>query len=103
MCQIVWGTLLAGASKLTEEPGSISTAFIFRQTALVFFAAYAFCGAGMVWNDWIDRDIDANVARTKDRPLAAGRVTTTEALIWMAFQVFTSWAILEFMLDGKDV
>lgn len=57
----------------------------------------------MVWNDWIDRDIDANVARTKDRPLAAGRVTTTQALIWMALQVYTSWYILEITLGGKDV
>lgn len=99
----MWGALLAGAAKLTAEPGSISSAFIFQQAGLVFLAAYAFCGAGMVWNDWIDRDIDVNVARTKDRPLAAGRVTTTEAMIWMAVQVYTSWYILEGMLDGKDV
>lgn len=57
----------------------------------------------MVWNDWIDRDIDANVARTKDRPLAAGRVKTSEAMLWMALQVFASFVILEVMLEGKDV
>lgn len=57
----------------------------------------------MVWNDWIDRDIDANVARTKNRPLAAGKVTTTEAMVWMVLQVIMSWGVLQVMLDGKDV
>jgi 4-hydroxybenzoate polyprenyltransferase len=37
--------------------------------------------AGCVINDYVDRDIDARVARTKDRPLAAGRVAPTEALV----------------------
>lgn len=36
--------------------------------------------AGCVVNDWADRDFDPHVARTKDRPLAAGRVTPHEAL-----------------------
>ncbi|MEO5573748.1 MAG: 4-hydroxybenzoate octaprenyltransferase [Gammaproteobacteria bacterium] len=36
--------------------------------------------AGCVINDYADRNIDAHVKRTADRPLAAGRVTTTEAL-----------------------
>lgn len=37
--------------------------------------------AGCVINDYADRDFDAHVARTKHRPLAARRVSTTEALI----------------------
>lgn len=57
----------------------------------------------MVWNDWIDRDIDANVARTKNRPLASGKVTTAQAFVWMALQVIASCAVLHVMLDGKDV
>ncbi|KAM0306876.1 hypothetical protein ACHAPM_001453 [Fusarium culmorum] len=58
---------------------------------------------GMVWNDWIDRDIDAKVARTKHRPLAMGSVTTTEAMVWMTLQVIMSWGVLRVMLDNKDV
>lgn len=57
----------------------------------------------MVWNDWIDRDIDANVARTKNRPLASGKVTTAQAFVWMALQVIASCVVLHVMLDGKDV
>ncbi len=36
--------------------------------------------AGCVINDLADRDFDPHVARTKDRPIAAGRVTPDEAL-----------------------
>lgn len=66
-------------------------------------ATYLFCGFGMVWNDWIDRDIDAQVARTKHRPLAAGAVTTTQAMVWMMLQITLSWGLVHVLLDGKDV
>ncbi len=36
--------------------------------------------AGCVINDYADRDLDPHVARTRDRPLASGRVTPPEAL-----------------------
>ncbi len=37
--------------------------------------------AGCVINDYADRDIDPRVNRTKDRPIAAGRVTADEAML----------------------
>ena len=37
--------------------------------------------AGCVINDFIDRDIDPHVRRTRDRPLAARRVSPREALV----------------------
>jgi 4-hydroxybenzoate polyprenyltransferase len=37
--------------------------------------------AGCAINDYADRSFDPKVARTKDRPLAAGRITTLEALV----------------------
>jgi len=36
--------------------------------------------AGCVINDYADRNVDPHVARTRQRPLAAGRVTSREAL-----------------------
>ncbi len=36
--------------------------------------------AGCAINDYADRSFDPHVARTKDRPLAAGRISTLEAL-----------------------
>ena len=38
--------------------------------------------AGCVWNDIIDRDLDAKVARTRSRPLASGAISTHRALIF---------------------
>lgn len=40
--------------------------------------------AGCVVNDYADRDFDPHVARTRERPLAAGRVTKKEALLLAA-------------------
>jgi len=40
--------------------------------------------AGCVINDFADRDIDPYVKRTRDRPLAAGRVSPAEALALFA-------------------
>src|SRR5258706_2728098 len=37
--------------------------------------------AGCALNDWADRDYDGRVARTRDRPLAAGEITPDEALM----------------------
>ena len=36
--------------------------------------------AGCALNDWADRDFDGHVARTRDRPLAAGEIRPNEAL-----------------------
>lgn len=51
-------------------------------------------GGGCTWNDILDRDFDAQVARTRDRPLPAGEVTVRQALIWFVFQLGVSAAIL---------
>lgn len=48
---------------------------------LVFVAGVALMrSAGCVINDYADREFDPHVERTRDRPLAAGRVSTREAL-----------------------
>ena len=40
--------------------------------------------AGCVINDYADRDFDPHVARTRERPLAAGKVSAREALLLAA-------------------
>ena len=49
--------------------------------------------AGCAINDYADRDFDPHVARTRDRPLAAGRVSPREALI-----LFVALALIAFVL-----
>jgi 4-hydroxybenzoate polyprenyltransferase len=56
--------------------------------------AFLMRGAGCTWNDITDREIDAQVARTKSRPLPAGQVTVRQALIWMVVQTLIAAGIL---------
>jgi len=49
--------------------------------------------AGCVINDYADRDFDPHVERTKQRPIAAGKVTPKEALI-----VFVGFCLCSFGL-----
>lgn len=50
--------------------------------------------AGCAVNDYADRSFDPHVARTANRPLAAGRITTTEALILFAVLALASLALV---------
>ena len=54
-----------------------------HQKVLIVFAlgVIVMRAAGCVINDFADRDIDPHVKRTRERPLAARRVTPTEALV----------------------
>jgi len=51
-------------------------------------------GGGCTWNDILDRDFDAQVARTRDRPLPAGEVTVAQAAAWLTIQLAIGAAIL---------
>ncbi|MFC4292716.1 4-hydroxybenzoate octaprenyltransferase [Sphingorhabdus arenilitoris] len=51
-------------------------------------------GAGCVYNDIIDRDLDAKVARTASRPLPAGVVTLRAAWIWLILLCLTGLVVL---------
>lgn len=52
---------------------------------LLLFAAGAVAmrGAGCTYNDLVDREIDAQVARTRSRPLPSGQVSPRGAFIFM--------------------
>ncbi len=47
--------------------------------ALFLVGAIVMRGAGCVYNDIVDRDIDAKVARTRSRPLPSGQVSVRQA------------------------
>ena len=51
-------------------------------------------GAGCTWNDFTDRAIDGQVARTRSRPLPSGQVTPKGALAWMGLQALLAFGIL---------
>lgn len=50
--------------------------------------------AGCVVNDFADRDFDPHVSRTRDRPLAARRVSEREALVLFAVLGLSAFALV---------
>jgi len=51
-------------------------------------------GAGCTYNDIVDRDFDARVARTADRPIPSGAVTVKQAIAFLIFQALLGLVIL---------
>ncbi len=61
---------------------------------LFLLGAIVMRGAGCTYNDIIDRDIDAKVARTATRPLPSGQVSVRAAWIFLGLQLAAGLAIL---------
>jgi 4-hydroxybenzoate polyprenyltransferase len=56
--------------------------------------AFLMRGAGCTWNDITDRHFDAQVARTRSRPIPSGQVSVRAALVWMVAQAALAALIL---------
>ncbi|MGQ4275239.1 4-hydroxybenzoate octaprenyltransferase [Terrihabitans sp. B22-R8] len=69
---------------------------------LFFVGAVAMRGAGCTWNDIVDRDIDARVARTASRPIPSGQVTTRGAAAFLAVQLIAGLVVL-LQFDGFTI
>lgn len=63
---------------------------------LVLFAvgSVVMRGAGCTYNDIVDRDIDAKVARTRARPIPSGAVSVKRAWLFLAAQCLIGLTIL---------
>ena len=66
-----WGLFLAGGS------GRLG------MLAWLLLGSIAMRGAGCVYNDIVDADLDARVARTAARPVASGAVSKKAAWVWL--------------------
>ncbi len=78
-----WGVLLAGGLR--------------QHWPLLLWllaGAIAMRGAGCVYNDIVDRDLDALVARTRARPLASGAVSVKAAWLWLALLALIGLVVL---------
>jgi 4-hydroxybenzoate polyprenyltransferase len=51
-------------------------------------------GAGWTWNDFVDKEYDKNVIRTKDRPLASNKIKTITAMVFLLVQLLIGLLIL---------
>jgi 4-hydroxybenzoate polyprenyltransferase len=64
------------------------------QLLLFMIGAIAMRGAGSTYNDIVDRDLDAKVARTRHRPLPSGQVTARRAAAFLLAQALVGLVVL---------
>lgn len=70
----------------------------------MLLGAIAMRGAGCVYNDIVDRDLDAQVERTRNRPVASGAVSVTKAWVWLVtLSFFGLLALLQFDWNAQLV
>lgn len=62
--------------------------------ALFAIGAFVMRGAGCTWNDITDRDLDAQVERTRSRPIPAGQVSVKHAVLFLIAQLLIGLAVL---------
>jgi 4-hydroxybenzoate polyprenyltransferase len=61
---------------------------------LFLVGAVAMRGAGCTYNDIVDRDIDAQVARTRARPIPSGQVSVRSAKLFLLAQALVGLVVL---------
>ncbi|MEM9715230.1 MAG: 4-hydroxybenzoate octaprenyltransferase [Pseudomonadota bacterium] len=83
-----WSALLGFAAQ-GDDPATLVWVLI-----VCALGSFSMRGAGCTWNDFTDRDIDAQVERTRSRPLPSGQVTARQALIWMCVQALIAFGLL---------
>ena len=61
---------------------------------LFFFGSVLMRSAGCIVNDIVDKDFDKKVKRTKNRPLASGKISVKAAAIYAIFLCFLAFLVL---------
>ncbi len=82
-----WAVVLAALASNANFPD-------LRHMALFAVGAFAMRGAGCTYNDLVDRDLDAQVARTRLRPIASGQITLAGAVAFLLLQALVGLAVL---------
>ena len=82
-----WGLALAQIAKGGGWPD-------WRSAALFLLGAIVMRGAGCTLNDIADRHIDAQVARTRSRPIPSGAVSVRQAALFLLLQALAGLAVL---------
>jgi 4-hydroxybenzoate polyprenyltransferase len=82
-----WSTAIAALAQRAPWPD-------LKLIVLFLIGAIAMRGAGSTWNDILDRKIDAQVERTKSRPIPSGQVSAKAAFVFAIFLSFAGLAVL---------
>ncbi|CAB3258091.1 unnamed protein product [Arctia plantaginis] len=79
---------------LGSIPGNVPMHATLQTAGLFLVGAGLMRGAGCTINDLWDRDVDAKVERTKNRPLVTGAISHTQAMVFLAAQLSLALGIL---------
>ena len=71
-----------------------NTNLFFYYLVLFFFGSVLMRSAGCIFNDIVDKDIDSQVRRTKQRPIASGKISVEKALIYVLILCVLAFLIL---------
>ncbi len=74
--------------------GEFFSLFDLKLAFLWIVGSIAMRGAGCTINDIADKDFDAKVERTKNRPLACGTLSMKQAYLWLGAQLFIGFLVL---------
>ena len=61
---------------------------------LFFLGSLLMRSAGCIFNDIVDKDFDKKVKRTRERPIAAGKITINHSLVYVALLCMLAFIIL---------
>ena len=61
---------------------------------LFFLGSVLMRSAGCIFNDIVDKDLDKKVKRTKQRPIASGKISVLQSFIYVIFLCLISFVIL---------
>ena len=91
-----WWSLALAATTGSPEGSVWSRLGLPDPALLALFAlgAVAMRGAGCAYNDIVDRDLDAQVARTRSRPIPSGQVGVSAAVAFMAALALVGLGVL---------
>jgi 4-hydroxybenzoate polyprenyltransferase len=82
-----WSTAVAALAQRAPWPD-------LKLIVLFLIGAIVMRGAGSTWNDILDRKIDAQVERTKSRPIPSGQVSAKAAFAFAILLSFIGLAVL---------
>jgi len=70
------------------------TTLYLKYIMLFFLGSVLMRSAGCIFNDIVDRNLDKKVKRTRERPIASGKISVLEACIYLIFLCLISFLIL---------
>ncbi|KAJ4416989.1 Para-hydroxybenzoate--polyprenyltransferase, mitochondrial precursor (PHB:polyprenyltransferase) [Gnomoniopsis sp. IMI 355080] len=85
----LFGSLFAASIK----HNSLSPVELIRLNMVLLGIAFIVRSIGCTWNDFVDREVDKHVNRSKVRPIARGAISASEGLIFMAAEYILLFSV----------